>query len=584
MRCLAALLLLRAAGAAPTVRTAQGDVVGKVDAPGVERFAGIPFALPPIGERRFARAEENTAPWGSLDATRPGAPCVQNPLGDPRPPTGDESPPPSEDCLTLNLWRPAGASKPLPVMVYFFGGGLCAGYAASGHQNGSALARRDVVVVTVSYRLGALGFMPLDDFEGGGSGGMNGVFDGVVALRWLQRNVGAFGGDPAAVTIFGQSSGGYLACTLSVAPAAKGLFARAILQSGPCIGGPPGKGWGPGNLSFGLAVAAEVRAALNASSLAQLRAVGNASSIQWPGRYMNDLDVAPYFSGYFDDAHVAPPPLETAWAAGRINPASLVVGHVSKDGTAGFYGTAPYMGLVPPDPKQTSEADYEKAMRFVWGGRADAVLAQYPLGRFGGSAQAAFVQADADAFVICPSYELSALAAAAGRAVYAYEFAHFLPGAVDSPPAQPLGWGCDNGPELDIVDAAHVTPGPNGSVTWATHGGDVPFVFGTADGPQGLGPPNYRTHCPFGAAAPLAEAMATYWTGFAARGDPSAGCGGAGCVPWPRYELGTGTSPDGYEQTLLLRAPAGGGIAPASRLHTPDCAFWAKFGREARAA
>merc|ERR1719401_326811 len=122
----------------------------------------------------------------------------------------------------------------------------------------------------------------------------------MIALRWVQHHIAAFGGDPNRVTLFGQSSGAYAACTLSVAPEAKGLFSRLILQSGPCFGGPPNRGWGPRNASFGHRVTQELMATLNVSSLEDLRRVP-AEKVQWPSYTMNDPQVAPYFSGYFDD-------------------------------------------------------------------------------------------------------------------------------------------------------------------------------------------------------------------------------------------------------------------------------------------
>ena len=134
----------------------------------------------------------------------------------------------------------------------------------------------------------------------------------------------------------------------------------------------------------------------------------DARMIQWPDVTMNDPAVAPYFSGYFDDSFVVPGDIEARWEHGDINPTELIVGHNSKDGTAGFYGTAPTLGLIAADKKQTSAADYEKAVRSAWGVHADRVLAQYPLHQYGGSPQAAFIQADADAFVICPSIAVGA--------------------------------------------------------------------------------------------------------------------------------------------------------------------------------
>ncbi|CAK9067202.1 unnamed protein product [Durusdinium trenchii] len=472
--CIAGLLPL--VGALPVVQTPLGTAEGIFAAEGVERYGGIPYAQPPLGNRRFAVAQLYDTPWpaGHLDARRTGAPCINNPLGDPRsmPLDADHSPPPSEDCLHLNIWRPASkTAEAHPVMVYNFGGGLCSGYAGNPYFNGSKFAiEHGVIVVTVSYRLGALGFLVSESFDGPGNGGMNGIRDIATALRWIQRFIPYFKGDPNRVTVFGQSSGAYATCTLTVAPEAKGLFRRAILQSGPCFGGPPNRGWGPRNVSYGLHVAKEVMAAANVSSLAELREVP-AEKVQWPAYTMNDPAVAPYFSGYFEDPGFLPASADKLWAEGKVNPEAIMVGFNSKDGTAAFYGVAPTMGYVPPDENQTGANDYEKAIRKVWGTNADAVLQQYPLSRFDGSPQKAFLQADADSMVICPSYQLLRYAQAMDVPSWAFEFAHFIPSA------RPDGFGCSNGPELDVA------PPRRGAYTklFAIHGDDVKFVFGNEE-------------------------------------------------------------------------------------------------------
>lgn len=558
----------------PTVDTPLGTVIGTVLAEGVERFAGIPYALPPLGPRRFAPAElaETRWPTGQLDARALGPPCINNPLGDPRevpPVPGDQPPPPQEDCLHLSIWRPAGGKssvkrsqnedQKLPVMVWNFGGGLCGGFSSSRYFDGSKLAHEHgVILVTVSYRLGALGFLVSPDFEGPGNGGMNGIRDTMVALKWVQKYISSFGGDPARVTLFGQSSGSYAACTLSVAPAAAGLFQRLVLQSGPCFGGPPNHGWGPRNESYGLRVAAEVMAAVNVSSLAALRNV-SAELVQWPDSTMNDPKVAPYFSGYFTDPGFLPEPAEKLWAAGKINPKEIIVGHNAQDGTAAFYGTAPTLGFVAPDKKQTSASDYETAMRAAWGDKASAVLEQYPLSRFNGSVQRAFLQADADAMVICPSYEVLQYANAAGRRTWSYEFAHYQPARWRAD-----GFGCSNGAELDMVPPRQ---GPDTRL-FATHGDEVKYVFGNEQGPDGLGPPNNRTICTFTPGErKLSHEMRARWSAFAASGDPAGPGGGA----WPEYRGRADRA-----KTLLFTDTATDliGIKVRSGLHAVDCNFW----------
>jgi len=493
--------------------------------------------LPPTGARRFAQAEVNDRRWpgGQLNATGLGPPCIQNPLGDPR--TEDsESGPPSEDCLTLNIWRPAGLRPGAlqPVMVYLFGGGLCGGYAGNEYYDGSNLvSRHGVVVVTVQYRLGALGFVVGEDSARPGSGGMNGIHDSIVALQWLHRYIGSFGGDASDITLFGQSSGGYSICTLCVAPKARGLFKRASLLSGPCFGGPPSRGWGPMSAEKGGNVTQQILAAHGARSLDDLRALP-AEKVQWPAEWMSDAGKAPYFSGYFTDLGILPQPAEELWSSGAINPEVLMVSFTSKDGTAAFYSIAPTLGLVAPDKNSSTPAGFASKMQAVWGHDADAIMRQYPLHLYP-SAAAAFVQADADAYVICPSRRLARHAAGAGKTVWVSEFAHFQPS-----PSQPRGcsgygphgchgFGCDNGVELDVVPGQHTAS----TQLWASHGSEFHYIFGTETGPDGLGPPNNVTFCNFNKdEAQLSAEMMAYWASFARHGNPNTGAV-SGAAHWP---------------------------------------------------
>jgi len=564
----------------PSLETPLGRIVGKMVAPEVERYGGIPYALPPLGERRFARAELNENPWTGphLDAQRPGPPCIQNPIGDPRT-AESESPGPSEDCLMLNIWKPKTASNTskVPVMVYLFGGGLCAGFAGNEYYHGSKLAADfNVVVVSVSYRLGALGFAVGSDPARPGTGGMNGLYDNVVALQWLQKYVAAFGGDANDITMFGQSSGGYSVCTLSIMPAAKGLFRRSALMSGPCFGGPPGRGWGPGPAEKGRNATAELLASFNVTSLQGLRSVP-AEKIQWPAAYMNDLDKAPYFSGYFEDESLVPDRTESLWQAGKINPEEVLVQFTSKDGTSAFYGTAPTLGLISPDKNGSTVAVYAEKLKAAWGRDAEAIMKQYPLDSYT-SASSAFVQADADAYVICPSRRLARHAAAAGRSVFVSEFAHFQPN-----PTEPIGCsgygpqgcqglGCDNGVELDVVPA-HFGPS---SAQWASHGADPKFVFGTERGPDGLGPPNNVTLCTFNREeASLRDVLMSYWVSFAKYGDPNKAAY-PGSLYWPKVNaslLGSGKA-DILRMRFAVEATDGVATGLQTGVNDANCDFW----------
>jgi para-nitrobenzyl esterase len=206
-------------------------VLGLVDGD-THVFLGVPFAAPPVGDLRL-RAPRPPEPFeGVFDATRPAAFCPQ--LG---PLDGKYASNASEDCLTLNVWTPAAESdSPRPVMVWIHGGGYVIGSGAETSYVGRLLSERTGhVVVTVNYRLGALGFLSVPELVSEADGAGNfGLLDQRAALEWLQANVAAFGGDPGNVTIFGESAGGASVCQHIVAPGSAGLFHRATIQSGPC--------------------------------------------------------------------------------------------------------------------------------------------------------------------------------------------------------------------------------------------------------------------------------------------------------------------------------------------------------------
>ncbi len=217
----------------PTViETPSGKLSGREE-DGVRVFRGIPFARPPVGPRRF-RAPEPPAPWaGVREAGDFGPSAPQAPIQLPLP--GMDVGPMDEDCLYLNVYAPSGGAARKPVMVWIHGGGFVIGSGSQIVYDGARLARRgDVVVVTVNYRLGALGFLHLAELcPGLGEAVSNaGMRDQVAALEWVRGHIEAFGGDPSNVTIFGESAGGMSVATLLGMPAARGLFARAIPQSG----------------------------------------------------------------------------------------------------------------------------------------------------------------------------------------------------------------------------------------------------------------------------------------------------------------------------------------------------------------
>src|SRR5690606_21929283 len=203
---------------------------------GVRIYRGLPFAAPPVGENRW-RPPQPVEPWqGVRDASKFGNVCVQADTGRyVNIAIMEGQPPRSEDCLYLNVWTPAKSQDDrLPVMVYFYGGAFTDGAGSAPLYDGTALAERGVVVVTMNYRLGPFGFLAHPALTAESvhkSSGNYGIMDMVASLEWVQRNIDAFGGDPGNVTIFGQSAGAMAITSLMTSPLAEGLFHRAIAQS-----------------------------------------------------------------------------------------------------------------------------------------------------------------------------------------------------------------------------------------------------------------------------------------------------------------------------------------------------------------
>jgi len=210
------------------VNTDRGPLAGKAVDGGVRAFLGVPFAAPPVGALRWRPAADVPSWTAPRDATAVGPACPQ--LTAPRYARTDE------DCLTLNVWTPSGGAPAKPVLFWIPGGGFVEGSGGYRLYDGARLAaREDAVVVTINYRVGALGFMAhpaLARELGRAASPSYGLLDQRAALIWIQRNVRAFGGDPGSVTIFGESAGAFSVCVHLAMPASRGLFARAIMESG----------------------------------------------------------------------------------------------------------------------------------------------------------------------------------------------------------------------------------------------------------------------------------------------------------------------------------------------------------------
>ncbi|MFF3209355.1 carboxylesterase/lipase family protein [Streptomyces sp. NPDC002886] len=215
-------------GSRPRVRTAHGEVEGRTGPDGIAVFRGIPYAAPPVGARRFAAPEPPEAWDGVRDAGAYGPTAPKAPYPEPFAALLPDPEVPGDDCLNLNVWTPEPApSARLPVMVWIHGGALTRGSSAVPVYEGSAFARDGVVLVSVNYRLGVLGYGLFPDAPAN-----RGLLDQIAALAWVRDNIAAFGGDPGRVTVFGESAGAISIGALLAAPRAAGLFRQAVLQSG----------------------------------------------------------------------------------------------------------------------------------------------------------------------------------------------------------------------------------------------------------------------------------------------------------------------------------------------------------------
>lgn len=218
------------------VRVDSGQLQGVAE-DGVVSYKGVPFAAPPVGELRW-RPPQPAAPWnGVRQASEFGADCMQGRFGPPPAPGAPPAPAPSEDCLYLNLWRPASAppAARLPVMIWIYGGGFMGGSASSPFTSGTQFAKQGVILVAANYRVGRFGFFAfpaLSRERPDETKGNYAYMDQIAAVKWVKRNIAAFGGDPNNVTIFGFSAGGVSVHSLIASPMTRGLFHKAIAESG----------------------------------------------------------------------------------------------------------------------------------------------------------------------------------------------------------------------------------------------------------------------------------------------------------------------------------------------------------------
>jgi para-nitrobenzyl esterase len=439
-------------------------------------FKGIPYALSPVGAARWKPPSPMPRWEGIKKATDFGPACFQ-----PTPTLSTvytRSPMPmSEDCLTLNIWTPIHTEN-APVFFWIYGGALVGGASREENYDGTRLAAQGIVVVSINYRLGVLGWLAHPELSKEsplGVSGNYGLLDQIEALKWVQRNIHAFGGDPSNVTIAGESAGALSVMYLMAAPPARGLFAKAIAESAYMISTPELR-----KASFGMPSAEEsgvkLAAALHAPDIAAMRAMD-----------ADKLSLAAPMAGYAPwgtiDGHVMLRQLVDVFDKGEQAPVPILAGFNSGE-------IRSLRVLAPKAPG--SAAEYEATIRDQYGDLADEFLRLYPSSNL----QESVLATTRDALYGWTAQRLVRIQTSLGQPSFLYFFDHGYPAA----------------------DAAGLR---------GFHASELPYVFGTLDATPPLWPkipatPQERT---------FSDAMIGYWSSFARTGKPQA----ANQPDWPAF-------------------------------------------------
>jgi para-nitrobenzyl esterase len=456
------------------VKSTGGQLQGVV-VEGVASFKGIPFAAPPVGDLRW-KAPRPAKDWNGIkkaDTYAPG--CMQNP-GMSK--TMGSSANISEDCLYLNVWTAAKtAGEKRPVMVWIHGGAFVGGMTGTPMFDGTKFAQKGVVLVSIAYRLGVFGFMAHPELsrESGKGSGTYGIQDMIAGLQWVKNNIARFGGDPSCVTIFGESAGGIAVGMLSAAPPAKGLFQRAISESGGSFAPPriadEAAGQNVSALKLGESVGESFLKKLGAADIKAARALSAEQIQKATGSEMGEgLRFWPVADG-----NILPGDPYGLYEKGRFNDTPVLIGTNSNEG-----------GLFMRKP--VTAAAFEKQIRSGYGDRADVILSAYPH-----STDAEAARSSADVFrefaFAWPTWAWARMQSQKGKGkAFVYYFDHRTPASPDG----------------------------------ANHGAEISYVFGSFRGPGGTPSPEDLA---------LSDLIRSYWINFARTGDPN----GSGLPQWPAF-------------------------------------------------
>lgn len=516
------ILLVLAADAAAAdlctdpVNTESGLVAGLAEAGGATCvWRGIPYAAAPVGELRW-KAPRPAPKWtGVKEAKEFGPRCMQKGMMESV--NADPSGRMSEDCLFLNIWRPKREGK-FPVMVWIHGGGYTGGTGNTEMYWGDRLSEKGVVVVTINYRLGVFGFLAhpvLRTEDPNHSTGNYGSLDQVAALQWVHNNIADFGGDPDQVTIFGESAGGWSVCTMIATPLNRGLFQRAIIESGGCEASQ--------ELETGYAQArtAAEKAGCQPEDIACLRRTPAEKLIR---NVMGGIREGFTWQNHYDGYLLTGSPLSMI-RAGNFNRVSLIAGHNRNE-------TDAIVGLIVRDLSKAKPEDYEQGLQQLLGigpEEARRLTELYPLSRYNNQVKTAAGQIASDMALACPTYSGLSAVAEHGLPVYYYRF--------------------------DFHQMRF------GSVLGALHAMELPFVFNSLDRPPInllYGPKQRKT------ADPLVKIIHGYWLNFSKTGDPNS----PDLPAWPRFD-------PQEPQVQVLDTQ----VRPEKADMKERCAFWEEYNR-----
>jgi para-nitrobenzyl esterase len=465
------------------IKVEQGLVSGTTgNSADVRVFRGIPYAAPPVADLRW-KAPQPVAAWkGVRQATEMPHACWQTPY----PPAAaiyqSKLPPLSEDCLYLNIWTPAKSAKDkLPVMVWIHGGGFTRGFGGSQAYDGETLARKGAVIVTINYRLGVFGFFAhpaLSAESGHHASGNYALLDQIAALQWVKKNIAVFGGDPSRVTIFGESAGAWSVNALMASPVAKGLFHRAIGESGGSFG--PMKSLAEAEKEgekLGRLLTPDVKPQTSESQAKSSADVITALREMSPQNLMKAYETE--VVRVIVDGYVLPREIASTFSQGKQNDVPLIVGYNADEGTT-----------LAPQGANMKALVFTMGIHQRYGAQADQMLKLYPAATDEEAVKSFYSAYRDQAF----GWEMRTWARMAGKTGHQPAYLYYF---------------------------SHRTPGPQSEKLRAFHAAEIAYVFGTFPWPFPWEDTDRK----------LSDAIISYWVNFAATGNPN----GNGLPKWPAY-------------------------------------------------